>query len=304
MPRADMADLIKLLCATDMRSSLSPLPFAPMPANSSVLLQYGADAFNARFFDSEGRSAFTVSPVSHNPNLVVKLGRDATWTQQHPGTMGPDAAYFYFGPSVPGTGMSVYGAGTPTPSPGYLMYGNNRNSIPMAYMRRQKTEGSPYVNLPLLSLLLHRCFIHSCLYPDLDTFWRKAAKNSSGESDSNEWRYVCLLVPFVPFLSHVHPSPSRPFPTIVLPPARVALAWHFGSPAPRGVGDNECRQKRAAQWRRVFVRFRIRCFGTAPGPGPSIFGRAQPLHLDCHLHAVLYVCGVWRLRMETPSSAS
>ncbi|KAJ7058436.1 hypothetical protein C8F01DRAFT_1148209 [Mycena amicta] len=114
-----------------------------MSSTTYVLLQYGSDAFNARFFDLEGRSAFTVSPVSHNPNLVVKLGREAAWTQHHPGTMGPDAAYFYFGPSVPGTGVSVYGAGTPTPSPGYLMYGNNRNSIPMAYMRRQKTEGSP-----------------------------------------------------------------------------------------------------------------------------------------------------------------
>ncbi|KAJ7501332.1 hypothetical protein B0H11DRAFT_1963580 [Mycena galericulata] len=56
--------------------------------------------------------------------------------------MGPDAAYFYFGPSV-ASYSSVYGAGTPTPSPGYIMYGNNRNSIPMGYMRRQNREGSP-----------------------------------------------------------------------------------------------------------------------------------------------------------------
>ncbi|KAJ7192113.1 hypothetical protein GGX14DRAFT_380458 [Mycena pura] len=105
-----------------------------------VLLQYGADAFNVRFFDLEVRAAFT---VSHNPNLVVKLAREVPWTQHHPGTMGPDAAYFYFGPAVPGSAMSVYGAGAPTPSPGYVMYGNNRNSVPMAYLRRLKTEGSP-----------------------------------------------------------------------------------------------------------------------------------------------------------------
>ncbi|KAF7309986.1 hypothetical protein MIND_00371400 [Mycena indigotica] len=113
-----------------------------MSATTYVLLQYGSDVFNAKFFDLEGRSAFIVCVVSHNPNLVVKLIREAVWTQHHPGAMGPDAAYFYFGPSVPASGSSIYGAGTPTPLPGYLMYGNNRNSIPMAYMRRQKTEAS------------------------------------------------------------------------------------------------------------------------------------------------------------------
>ncbi|KAJ7840776.1 hypothetical protein B0H13DRAFT_2366002 [Mycena leptocephala] len=82
--------------------------------------------------------------ASHNPNLIVKLSREAVWSQHHPGTMGPDAAYFYFGPSVTSY-STVYGAGTPTPSPGYIMYGNSRNSIPMNYMRRQNREGSPYV---------------------------------------------------------------------------------------------------------------------------------------------------------------
>ncbi|KAJ7479271.1 hypothetical protein FB451DRAFT_1241078 [Mycena latifolia] len=107
-------------------------------AETYVLLQYGADAFNARFHDLEGRAAFT---ASHNPNLIVKLAREAAWSQYHPGTMGPDAAYFYFGPSVLSP-ASVYGPGTPTPSPGYIMYGNNRHSIPMGYMRRQNREGS------------------------------------------------------------------------------------------------------------------------------------------------------------------
>ncbi|KAJ7339776.1 hypothetical protein DFH08DRAFT_875521 [Mycena albidolilacea] len=110
-------------------------------SDTYVLLQYGADAFNASFQDLEGRPAFTVSPASHNPNLIVKLSREAVWSQHHPGTMGPDAAYFYFGPSRPSY-SSVYGAGTPTPTPGFIVYGNNRNSIPMGHLRRQNREGS------------------------------------------------------------------------------------------------------------------------------------------------------------------
>ncbi|KAK6974511.1 hypothetical protein R3P38DRAFT_596257 [Favolaschia claudopus] len=110
--------------------------------DSFVLHQYGADAFNARYQDQDGRAAFSVSPASHNPNLIVKLSREALWSQHHPGTMGPDAAYFYFGPSRPSY-SSVYGAGTPTPTPGFIVYGNNRNSIPMGHLRRQNREGSP-----------------------------------------------------------------------------------------------------------------------------------------------------------------
>jgi hypothetical protein len=79
--------------------------------------------------------------ASHNPNLIVKLSREAVWSQHHPGTMGPDAAYFYFGPSRPSY-SSVYGAGTPTPTAGFIVYGNNRNSIPMGHLRRQSREGS------------------------------------------------------------------------------------------------------------------------------------------------------------------
>ncbi|KAJ7075080.1 hypothetical protein B0H15DRAFT_792314 [Mycena belliarum] len=103
-----------------------------------VLLQYGADAFDARFTDLEGRAAFT---ASHTPNLVLKLAREAAWAQHHPGVMGPDAAYFYFGPSAPSY-TSVYAPGTPAPSPGYVVYGNNRHSIPMAALRRRTREGS------------------------------------------------------------------------------------------------------------------------------------------------------------------
>ncbi|KAJ7133813.1 hypothetical protein C8R46DRAFT_923535 [Mycena filopes] len=123
-------------------------------SDTCVLLQYGADAFNARFQDLEGRSAF----ASNNPNLIVKLSRDPAWSQHHPGTMGPDAAYFYFGPSRPSSSpshaspsssssqsysaSSVYGAGVPTPTAGFVVYGNNRHSIPMGHLRRRSREGS------------------------------------------------------------------------------------------------------------------------------------------------------------------
>jgi hypothetical protein len=86
-----------------------------------------------------------ITQASHNPNLVVKLSREAVWSQHNPGTMGPDAAYFYFGPSV-ASQASVGASGASSPSPGYILYGNNRNSIPMAHMRRQSREGSSYVH--------------------------------------------------------------------------------------------------------------------------------------------------------------
>ncbi|KAJ7168043.1 hypothetical protein C8R46DRAFT_1094764 [Mycena filopes] len=125
-------------------------------SDTYVLLQYGADAFNARFQDLEGRDAFVVAPASHNPNLIVKLSRDPAWSQHHPGTMGPDAAYFYFGPSRPSYSSSYaspsssqsysnYGGGggaVPTPTPGFVVYGNNRHSIPMGALRRRSREGS------------------------------------------------------------------------------------------------------------------------------------------------------------------
>ncbi|KAJ7186171.1 hypothetical protein C8R46DRAFT_882298 [Mycena filopes] len=123
-------------------------------SDTYVLLQYGADAFNARFQDLEGRDAFVVY-ASHNPNLIVKLSRDPAWSQHHPGTMGPDAAYFYFGPSRPSysssyaspsnsysTSSSGGNYGVPTPTPGFVVYGNNRHSIPMGALRRRSREGS------------------------------------------------------------------------------------------------------------------------------------------------------------------
>ena len=64
------------------------------------------------------------------PNLVIKLTREATWSQQHPSIMGPNNSYFYFGPDT---------------SSGYIMYGNNPTSHLMTHSIRQKREGSTYV---------------------------------------------------------------------------------------------------------------------------------------------------------------
>ncbi|KAK7696071.1 hypothetical protein QCA50_000713 [Cerrena zonata] len=94
--------------------------------DSLVLLQFGADFYSVRFEDLEGRPAFTVNLVDENPNLILKLVREAAWAQQHPNIMGPNSSFFYFGPNR---------------SPGYLVYGNSRTQ-PMANSRRQKKDGS------------------------------------------------------------------------------------------------------------------------------------------------------------------
>jgi len=98
-----------------------------MSSGQHVLLQFGGDAFNARYEDLEGRPAFTITPVAHQPNLVVKLTREATWSLQHPSIMGPDNSFFYFGP-----GLSF----------GFVAYGNNRHSTRMAQLSFAKREGS------------------------------------------------------------------------------------------------------------------------------------------------------------------
>lgn len=64
--------------------------------------------------------------VDENPNLILKLTREAAWAQQHPNVMGPSSSFFYFGPNR---------------SPGYLAYGSS-GTQPMANSRRQKKDGS------------------------------------------------------------------------------------------------------------------------------------------------------------------
>ncbi|OBZ70467.1 hypothetical protein A0H81_09559 [Grifola frondosa] len=107
-----------------------PDPRTGMPCTMSgpyVLLQFSADPWNARFEDLEGRLAFTVNMVEEDPNLIMRITREAQWAQQHPDIMGPSNSYFYFGPSR---------------AQGYLVYGNSSTSQQMANARRQKKESS------------------------------------------------------------------------------------------------------------------------------------------------------------------
>ncbi|KAF8885794.1 hypothetical protein BD779DRAFT_1732106 [Infundibulicybe gibba] len=91
-----------------------------------VLLQFGDDPFTANFEDLEGRAAFTMY-ASESPTLVMRLTREAVWSQHHPSVMGPDNSFFYFGPRA---------------SPGYIAYGNNRTSIPMVITSVKNETGA------------------------------------------------------------------------------------------------------------------------------------------------------------------
>ena len=66
--------------------------------------------------------------VEEDPNLIMRLTREAPWAQQHPDIMGPSNSYFYFGPSR---------------APGYLVYGNSPSQS-MSSARRQKKDNSTY----------------------------------------------------------------------------------------------------------------------------------------------------------------
>ncbi|GJE87503.1 hypothetical protein PsYK624_035860 [Phanerochaete sordida] len=96
---------------------------------SYSLLQYKSDPWATHFEDLEGRCAFTVIWVDENPNLVLKLIREAPWAQQHPDIMGPSASFFYFGPNR---------------SPGFLVYGNSPTQPMGNSIKRGKKEGSPH----------------------------------------------------------------------------------------------------------------------------------------------------------------
>ncbi|RDX55320.1 hypothetical protein OH76DRAFT_1396706 [Lentinus brumalis] len=95
-------------------------------SSSYVLLQFSSDPWNARFEDLENRLAFTVTMVDENPNLIMKVSREAPWAQQHPEIMGPSNSYFYFGPNR---------------SPGHFIYGNSTYHT-MAQARNRKKENS------------------------------------------------------------------------------------------------------------------------------------------------------------------
>ncbi|OJT15495.1 hypothetical protein TRAPUB_7366 [Trametes pubescens] len=99
-------------------------------AASYTLLQFSADPWNARFEDADKRSAFTVY-VDENPNLIMKVAREAPWAQQHPDIMGPSNAFLYFGPGR---------------TPGHLIYGNSTYHT-MAQARNRKKETSTKGNV-------------------------------------------------------------------------------------------------------------------------------------------------------------
>ncbi|TBU45200.1 hypothetical protein BD309DRAFT_1071558 [Dichomitus squalens] len=94
-----------------------------MSSSSYTLLQYSADPWNARFEDPDRRLAFT---VDENPNLIMKIAREAPWAEQHPDIMGPSNSYFYFGPNR---------------TPGHFIYGNS-TYFSMAQARLRKKENS------------------------------------------------------------------------------------------------------------------------------------------------------------------
>ncbi|KAF8165896.1 hypothetical protein B0H34DRAFT_648921 [Crassisporium funariophilum] len=93
-----------------------------------TLLQYGDNPLSHRFIDHAGRPAFTIAQVAQNPNPVIRLTREAAWSQQHPSIMGPDNSFFYLGPES---------------TAGFIVYGNNRTNIPMNFfLRPGRREGS------------------------------------------------------------------------------------------------------------------------------------------------------------------
>jgi len=97
-------------------------------SNVYALRQYGDDPLKHHFIDHEGRAAFTIGEIDRNPNPLIRITREAAWSQQHPNIMGPDNAYLYLGPQS---------------SSGYVVYGGNRTHIAMNFfLRPGKREGS------------------------------------------------------------------------------------------------------------------------------------------------------------------
>ena len=72
------------------------------------------------------RSFLTPIQADENPNLIMKIAREAPWAQQHPDIMGPSNSYLYFGPNR---------------IPGHLIYGNSTYQT-MAQARHRKKENS------------------------------------------------------------------------------------------------------------------------------------------------------------------
>lgn len=99
--------------------------------------------------------------VDENPNLIMKVAREAPWAQQHPDIMGPSNAFLYFGPGR---------------TPGHLIYGNSTYHT-MAQARNRKKETSTYV------LPCSRRLLFAQLPPlDRDISGPRTAESTSGGS--------------------------------------------------------------------------------------------------------------------------
>ncbi|TFK29041.1 hypothetical protein FA15DRAFT_664698 [Coprinopsis marcescibilis] len=89
--------------------------------NSYILRQFGDDPMKHSYQDPEGNTAFTIGMVVRDPNIILRLSRELSWSQQHPSVMGPDNSYFYLGAEN---------------APGYIVYGNGTLHIPMPFFLR------------------------------------------------------------------------------------------------------------------------------------------------------------------------
>jgi hypothetical protein len=72
--------------------------------------------------------------AAKNPNTVVKISRDASFSHKHPSIIGPENSFLYLGPNNTGVG--------------YANYGTNATQFLMTHFRQPgKKEGSMYVIL-------------------------------------------------------------------------------------------------------------------------------------------------------------
>lgn len=181
--------------------------------------------------------------AAQSPNLVIRLARHIPWAQQYPNVMGPENAYFYFGPET---------------SPGYIVYGNNRISLPMSHLSRQQREGSTYVVLfscsahgkgsesqfshELLSsryftaqsgrhykwrITPHRMevrFIFRFAFPTAYN-WKKKIAGAMANMIYFRWRISVLLYPtFISTIQWMGLPPRSTVPSR-LPPFHISSAW-------------------------------------------------------------------------------
>lgn len=99
--------------------------------------------YGCKFCSSRHRNFDRASQASQYPTLVMKLTREAPWSQQHASIMGPSNSFFYFGPRT---------------SPGYIVYGNNPLNLPMSHLMRQERDKSSCVpSLVPFSRAINQC---------------------------------------------------------------------------------------------------------------------------------------------------